>query len=273
MASVFQALKGSAYRLPGVQQLVERHRSVVRERDALRRRVTDLERVTRVGGFRPKPTPTPLTEAEQRVVDDFHRLYYGRWQRGEDTISIGWFGYRTLKCPLDLWTYQELLAELRPDVIVETGTRFGGSAYFLASICHLLDHGRVVTVDIDEAPRRPAHPRITYLAGSSVAPEVLTRVRAEVKGAKTIFVILDSDHSQAHVAAELEAYAELVPPGGYLIVEDTNVNGHPAYPEFGPGPMEAVQDFLRSRDDFELDPRCERFMLTLNPGGFLRRKG
>lgn len=275
-----RTLKDAAYRLPGVRDLVERHREVVRERDTLRREVARYEALTRtpeagvrprVGGFVPKAEPAPLSEAEQKIVDDFHALYYARWEAGQDTINIGWFGHRTLKCPLDLWTYQELISERAPDVIVETGTRFGGSAYYMAGICQLLGHGRVVSVDIDASIRRPEHPRITYLTGSSTAPEVVQRVKAEVADAQRVFVILDSDHSEAHVRGELEAYADLVRVGDYLVVEDTNVNGHPAYPSFGPGPMEAVQAFLQNRDDFVVDARCERFMLTLNPNGFLRR--
>ena len=86
-----------------------------------------------------------------------------------------------------------------------------------------------------------------------------------------MLVILDSDHSRDHVAAELEAYAPLVPIGSYLIVEDTNVNGHPAAPDFGPGPMEALWDFMATDPGFEVDTRCERYFLTQNPSGYLKR--
>ena len=85
-------------------------------------------------------------------------------------------------------------------------------------------------------------------------------------------VILDSDHSQAHVEAELAAYAGIVSVGSYLIVEDTDINGHPARPDFGPGPWEALQTFLATNHDFEVDRSRERFLLTLNPGGYLRRR-
>lgn len=84
-------------------------------------------------------------------------------------------------------------------------------------------------------------------------------------------VILDSDHSFEHVSRELDLYAEFVSPGGYLIVEDTVVNGHPILPEFGPGPFEAVAAFLRRDDRFQRDATREKFMLTFNPCGFLRR--
>ena len=92
-------------------------------------------------------------------------------------------------------------------------------------------------------------------------------------GAGTVLVVLDSDHSRDHVLAEPRAYAPLVTPGSYLVVEDTNINGHPVYEAFGPGPMEAVQDFLKERDDFEADRSREKFLLTFNPRGWLRKLG
>jgi cephalosporin hydroxylase len=84
-------------------------------------------------------------------------------------------------------------------------------------------------------------------------------------------VILDSDHSETHVRNELMAYADLVTPGSYLIVEDTNVNGHPAYPSHGPGPMEALDWFLTTRSDFSVDKSKQRYHLTLNPRGYLKK--
>ncbi len=86
-----------------------------------------------------------------------------------------------------------------------------------------------------------------------------------------VLVILDSDHSQAHVAAELEAYSGLVRKDGFLVVEDTNVNGHPTAPEFGPGPMEALDAFLAEHPEFMIDRGFERFLMTCNPRGFLVR--
>lgn len=107
------------------------------------------------------------------------------------------------------------------------------------------------------------------MRGSSTSPEILSRVNEEASG--TTMVILDSDHTCAHVRAELRAYSPLVTPGSYLIVEDTNLNGHPAYPQFGPGPREAVEEFLASSLDFLPDPDCEKFFMTFNPRGYLRR--
>ena len=117
----------------------------------------------------------------------------------------------------------------------------------------------------------PQHPRLTYLTGSSSDPAIVEKIAAMIPEGAPVLVILDSDHSRDHVAAELEAYAPLVPVGSYLIVEDTNVNGHPAAPDFGPGPMEAMWDFMATDPGFEVDTRCERYFLTQNPSGYLKR--
>jgi cephalosporin hydroxylase len=183
-----------------------------------------------------------------------------------------WFlGHQVFKCPTDLWVYQEILSKLRPDLIIETGTAYGGSALYLASICDLINHGHVVTIDVKEIPTWPIHNRITYLVGSSVEEKIVAKVSDFAKGASTVLVILDSDHSLSHVAAELKTYAPFVTQGSYLIVEDTIVNGHPVYWGHGPGPMEAAMKFLKENGDFEMDRSLEKFRLTFNPKGFLRR--
>ncbi|MGB2875911.1 MAG: CmcI family methyltransferase [Gaiellaceae bacterium] len=203
------------------------------------------------------------------VVRDFHRLYYDSASR--TWSNTRWLGTPAQKCPLDLWVYQEILYELRPAVIVESGTANGGSALFLASVCDLLGHGEVISIDVLEQ-ERPSHDRVTYLSGSSVAPEIRARVTALVGDRRPVLVILDSDHSRDHVLEELRSYAPLVTPGSYAIVEDTNVNGHPVLSEFGAGPMEAVDQFLRESTEFAIDADREKFFLTFNPRGFLRKR-
>ncbi len=181
-----------------------------------------------------------------------------------------WLGAQALKNPLDLWIYQEIMVETRPELIVETGTYRGGSAFYLASICDLLGAGEVLSVDVK--PLRddyPAHPRITYLGGrSSTDPEVVAEVRARAAGKRTL-VVLDSDHSQAHVEAELAAYAEIVPLGCYLIVEDSNIGQ--IRKDLLPGPLEAIESFVARTDEFEIDRAREKFLITQNPSGYLRR--
>jgi cephalosporin hydroxylase len=185
-------------------------------------------------------------------------------------MFTNWLGTQVIKCPLDLWIYQEILSETRPDVIVETGTWTGGSALYLASICDLLGHGRVITIDIQDRPERPSHSRITYVTGNSVDPEVIDGVREEIGADQTTMVILDSDHSTQHVLAELRAYAPLVSAGGYLIAEDTVATMMiPPVPDSGP--LEAVQRFLAENPEFSVDEGCEKFLMSWHSGGFLRR--
>jgi cephalosporin hydroxylase len=181
-----------------------------------------------------------------------------------------WLGAQALKNPLDLWVYQEIMFETRPELVVETGTYRGGSAFYLASICDLLGAGEVVSIDIE--PLRddyPAHPRVTYLGGrSSAHPEVVADVRRRAEG-KRVLVVLDSDHSQAHVEAELAGYASLVPVGGYVIVEDSNIGQ--IREDLLPGPLEAIEAFLGRTDEFVIDHEREKFLITHNPSGYLRR--
>ncbi len=203
------------------------------------------------------------------VVDQFHYLYYHETQR--TWFNTYWMGLLVTKCPLDLWIYQEMLFELRPDVIIECGTYHGGSAFYLGSICDLLGAGRVYSVDIKEWRELPVHPRVEFIRGSSTSPEVLDDLRQRIHPDERVLVILDSDHTKRHVLDELESYAPFVTTGSYMIVEDTNINGNPALPSFGPGPMEAVTEFLSKRGDFEVDEAREKFFLTFNPRGYLRR--
>ncbi len=210
---------------------------------------------------------------EREIVDNFHRYYCDLEAVGGTYTDTYWLGIPTLKLPLDLWIYQELVHTLQPELIVETGTHAGGSALFLASMCDLVGTGRVLTIDIESRESRPEHPRITYLHGSSTSAEVIDRVRAEAAGAgaEAVLVVLDSDHSKAHVLAELEQYHRIVTVGSYLIVEDTHVNGHPIFPEHGPGPREAVDEFLAGNESYEVDRHCEKFLMSFNRGGYLRR--
>jgi cephalosporin hydroxylase len=181
-----------------------------------------------------------------------------------------WLGAQALKNPLDLWVYQEIMFETEPELVVETGTYRGGSALYLASLCDLMGRGEVVSIDVEE--RRddyPEHPRITYLAGrSSTDPAVVEEVR-ERAAERPLLVILDSDHSQGHVEAELAAYAPLVPIGCYLIVEDSNIGR--IRKDLLPGPLEAVERFLAQTDEFAIDREREKFLITFNPSGYLRR--
>ncbi len=123
-------------------------------------------------------------KAQGDVVEQFHRVYYDGAVFGDTRASTFWLGIRADKCPLDLWIYQELLFEHRPDFVVETGTANGGSALFFASMFDIIGgNGRVVTIDVDEEFNRPENERITYVKGSSVAAETLATVRRNWRSA------------------------------------------------------------------------------------------
>jgi cephalosporin hydroxylase len=216
-------------------------------------------------------------ESKKAIVDGFHRLYYNEGDASQGTWkNTYWLGTPVCKCPLDLWVIQEILVAVRPDIIIETGTGRGGSAVFMACICDILQNGQVVTIDVTDRSDRPAHDRVTYLHGSSTAPEIRAEVESIVRehpDSPTVMVLLDAAHNAEHVLEELRIYHQLVSPGSYLIVEDTNVNSHPVEPGFGPGPTEAIETFMSENDAFFVDTDMEKFHLTFNPGGFLKRRG
>lgn len=146
-----------------------------------------------------------------------------------------------------------------------------GSALYFASIMDLLGKGRVISIDINRHPGFPKHNRIEYLTGSSTSPEIAAQVRQRIKAGETVMVSLDSDHSKNHVLGELRTYGPMVTVGSYLVLEDTNINGHPVLPTFGLGPMEALDAFLGENRDFVIDKDREKFFLTFNPRGYLRK--
>jgi cephalosporin hydroxylase len=211
-----------------------------------------------------------LRRMRKAVIKEFNRLYYNStvWGNG----GTRWLGTTVLKCPTDLWIYQEILYELKPDVIVETGTFNGGSAYYFACLFDLIGKGEIITIDVEDNKERPKHDRVTYLKGFSTSKEIFEKVEDLIKNKQTVMVVLDSDHIKENVLNELKLYSALVTENSYLVVEDTNINGHPALPDFGPGPMEALEEFLLENKDFVVDESKEKFFLTFNPKGYLRKK-
>ncbi len=211
----------------------------------------------------------PVSASERATISAFHSLYYANenqtWQDSR------WMGVNVQKCPLDLFIYQEIIFETKPDLIIETGTYLGGSALFLAHLCDLLGRGEVVTIDTLERPGQPEHPRITYIRDMSTSPAVIEYLEEKSSGLESVLLILDSEHSRDNVYKELNLLSKFVTLDNYLIVEDTNVNGNPVLPDFGPGPHEAVQDFLTENDSFAVDSTKEKYYMTFNPGGYLKR--
>jgi len=174
-----------------------------------------------------------------------------------------WLGVPAQKIVTDAWVYQELITKVRPDLIIETGTAFGGSALFLASLCELLDHGKVITIDIENRIKGDVgHPRLTKIVDSSVSRPTVDGMRLIAKQANHVLVILDSEHTYDHVSKELDAYSPMVTSGSYLIIEDTYL----------PPVATAVEEFLQKHPEFSVDSECEKYYVTYNPGGYLKRE-
>jgi cephalosporin hydroxylase len=204
------------------------------------------------------------------VTRSFHRDLV---VRTGNFVHTRWVGNPIWQNVLDLWTIQETISELRPALLIETGTNRGGSALFYAHVMDLLGHGSIVTIDI-EVLHELSHPRVEFLHGSSTDPAVVATARARAEAADgPVMVILDGDHSRGHVAAELELYAPLVTPGSYLLSQDGVIDTMRDFKPFRPGPLGANADFLRRHPEFEHDrERNERFLLSHHPLGWLRRK-
>lgn len=173
---------------------------------------------------------------------------YVRWFHEANVWKgMKWHGLRTLKLPSDVWNYQEIIFERAIEHVIETGTRHGGSALFFAETLAARGAGRVVTIDIDSHAREIAsHERIDFLVGDSAAPQMVSDAFARLGPRRgPLFLILDSDHSEAHVLRELRAWVPQLRRDDYLVVEDTIVNGHPVRPQHGPGPLEAIHRYLQ----------------------------
>lgn len=198
-----------------------------------------------------------------------------------------WLGLPIIQVPSDVVAVQEIIWDVRPTLIIETGVARGGSVIFYASILQLLGDGHVLGVDIDIRPHNrdaiEAHPlahRVELIEGSSIDPDVVAQVIERAASAARVIVVLDSNHTHDHVLAELRAYADLVTPGSYLIVADTIVEHIPEQDHrprpWGPGnnPATATAAFLTERADFFAEPEVNgKLLLSSSPGGYLRRSG
>ena len=184
-----------------------------------------------------------------------------------------WMGLRSLKNPFDAWIYQEILHDVRPDVVIEIGSYEGGTTLYLAHLLELIGNGFVVSIDIDRSRFLASHPRIHTFTGDSGSREILDAVRDLCRG-KTVLVVHDADHTKDRVLADLEIYAPLVTVGSYLIVEDGFIDLFEPDDGIGTwteGPLSAVEEFLTGNPGFVPDRERERYLITYNPRGYLRR--
>ena len=220
--------------------------------------------------------------SEREIVDRFHRQFVD----SKTIFENHWFGVETWQHPFDVWITQEIIWEVRPDVIVETGTLRGGSAALWATLLEAANPaGRVLTIDLYDARSEAAKAlpiyqrKVDFLQGSSTDPKIVAEVARRVQG-KKVLVILDSLHTEEHVAGELRAYAPLVSEGSYVIVQDTHLGDTVPFwfledesMHWQPGAGAAVEAFLATNDAFRADTRRERLLASNNRGGWLQRVG
>jgi cephalosporin hydroxylase len=229
--------------------------------------VSDSETSSRIE-IPPGVTPERVEAASREFATVFHDL------KEQTFATTTWLGVPLVKTPMDMVVLQQVIAESRPELIVETGVYVGGSAMLFASVLEALEiDGKVIAVDVDLSfvhNKVREHPRIELLEGSSTDPEIVSHIRAAAKGTRTM-VDLDADHRAHHVLEELRTYSDLVSPDCYLIVEDSWFGGRPVREDAIPGPSEALDAWLAEAPPFELDRWRERYLLTQNPRGYLRR--
>lgn len=207
------------------------------------------------------------------------------------SYNFSWMGRPIIQYPQDMIAMQEIIWEVKPDLIIETGIAHGGSLIFSASMleliaaCDGIEGGEVLGIDIEIRPHNrqaiEAHPmykRISMIEGSSIAPEIIAQVITKAKGKKRILVCLDSNHTHEHVLAELEAYAPLTSVGSYCVVFDTLIEDmqENAYPDrpWGKGnnPKTAVWEWLKTHPEFEINNSIhQKLLITVAPDGYLKR--
>lgn len=222
-------------------------------------------------------------------------------QQNKYSYQFDWLGRPVIQYPQDIVAMQELIWQIKPDLIIETGIAHGGSLIFSASMLALLDmcdaieagatldpknsKRKVLGLDIDIRQHNrdaiEAHPmasRIQMIQGSSIAPEVIEKVKQVASEYKTILVCLDSNHTHEHVLAELEAYAPLTSVGSYCVVFDTVVEDMPSemFPDrpwgSGDNPKTAVWEYLKTHSEFEIDKSIQhKLLITVAPDGYLKR--
>lgn len=200
--------------------------------------------------------------------------------------NFKWLGRPIIQMPTDIVALQELIWEVKPDLIIETGIAHGGSIIFYASMMELLGtDGQVIGIDIDirkhnrnEIEKHPMMKRIKMIEGSSIDIGIAAQVRKHAEGRKKIMVVLDSCHTHEHVLEELKIYSEFVTTGSYIVVFDTIIEFFPDefYTERpwkkGNNPWTAVQEFIKGNEKFVIDRSIpEKLIFTSAPDGFLKK--
>lgn len=220
----------------------------------------------------------------EKNMQELSREWMSKSIEDRYSYNFTWMGRPIIQYPQDMLAMQEIIWRVKPDLIIETGIAHGGSLIYYASLCELVGHGEVLGIDIDIRPHNRVEienhsmfKRIRMIEGSSIDQHIIDQVRKQAED-KRVIVVLDSNHTHAHVLAELRAYAPLVSEGGYCVVFDTVVEDlQPgSFPDrpwgVGDNPKTAVHEFLKENDNFEIDRDIEsKIRITVAPDGYLRR--
>lgn len=212
------------------------------------------------------------------------RKWYLKSYKYEYSYHFKWLGRPIIQYPQDIVAIQEIIWQVKPDLIIETGIAHGGSLVFSASILDLIGNGKVLGIDVDirkhnkiEIENHPLHKRINMIQGSSIDKNVIKKVYEFSRGKKSVMVFLDSNHTHEHVLKEMNLYSKLVTKGSYLVVFDTIIDDMPK--DFfkkrpwgkNNNPKSAVKEFLKSNDRFEIDKEIEnKLLITVAPCGYLK---
>ncbi len=222
---------------------------------------------------------------DDSVLQQLGREFIIKTANYKYSYNFSWLGRPIIQFPQDMIAIQEILWEVRPDLVIETGIAHGGSLVFYASILDLIGKGEVLGIDIDirkhnrlAIETHPMFRRISMIEGSSVAPDVIAQVHEIAKGHQRILVCLDSNHTHEHVLKELMFYSPFVTMDSYIVVFDTIIEDMPAesFPDrsWGKGnnPKTAVWEFLKSHDEFIIDKNVEnKLLITVAPSGYLKK--
>jgi cephalosporin hydroxylase len=218
-------------------------------------------------------------------VKDLRELMISKIAKYRYTYNFTWLGIPIIQLPQDIVALQEIIWQVKPQLIIETGIAHGGGLIFYASMLELLgSDGIVLGIDIDirahnraEIEKHPMFKRVKMLEGSSIDKDIVSQVHKIAKGKSPILIILDSMHTHAHVLEELNVYSQLITLGSYLVVCDTVVEdmSDDAFPDRpwgrGNNPKTAVWEFLSSNDRFEVDKEFEdKLLITVAPDGYLK---
>jgi cephalosporin hydroxylase len=231
-----------------------------------------------------------LAQGQESELADLSRGWMSAANVKRYSYHFDWMGRPIIQYPQDMIAMQQIIWDVKPDLIIETGIAHGGSLVYYASLLELIaacgeGNGEVLGVDIEIRPHNraaiEAHPmkkRITMIEGSSIAPAIIEQARDRARGKQRVLVCLDSNHTHDHVLAELEAYAPLVTAGSYCVVFDTLIEDLPqnSFPDRpwgnGNNPKTAVWEYLKKHPEFEIDKTIQhKLLITVAPDGYLKR--